>query len=156
MKKKEAIRILKNQMDKLKNVSLDENINWRTQTLTYIELIFGKNSNEAIHFKDRSGYLYKENIRTELNIFLNNCTETILAKGVHKEKQDNWFSKLPNWAINLGLPALCFVSFEIGVLFTTNNNSELRKENSELKQQLLHISSDSILNQDKNLKKNTE
>ena len=152
MKKKEAIGVLKNQMDKLKNVSLDENINWRTQTLTYIELFLGKDSNEAIHFKDRSGYLFKENIRTELNLFLNNCIETIIAKGVYKERQDNWFSKLPNWAINLGLPALCFVSFGIGVLFTTNNNFKLRKENSELKEQLLLISSDSLPHQNKNLR----
>jgi len=152
MKTKKAINILKNQIDKLMDLSLDDNNNsWVVQTSTYIELFFDKDSYQISYFKEKSGYLFKESARKELNAFLNDCIEVISNKGLYKPPTENWFSKLPNWAINLGLPALCFISFSIGVLFTNNNNSELRKENSELKEKLLLISTDTITNQHKNL-----
>jgi hypothetical protein len=95
-----------------------------------------------------------ENKREEIINFLNDCVNIISNKGIYKTPTENWFSKLPNWIINLGLPALCFISFGIGVLFTNNNNYELRVENKKLKEKLLLISSDRITNQNKNLSNN--
>jgi hypothetical protein len=133
MKKQKAIRILKEQSEKLKPLEILNTHNWTVETQTYLSEFFGKQSYQSEHFKIIS--------------FLNDCSNIISNKGLYKSPTENWFSKLPDWIINLGLPALCFISFGTGILFTNNNNLELRNENKKLKEQLLLISSDSITNQ---------
>lgn len=154
MRKDKAIKILKTQSEKLNDVNNLDNL-WSIETRTYIEKFFGQDSEQLKYVKE---FKWRPSVSSEPVLyrptmvkFLNNCIETISNIGVYKPPTENWFSKLPNWSINLGLPALCFVSFGIGVLFTTNNNYELRKENSELKEKLSFISSDTITNQHKNL-----
>jgi hypothetical protein len=102
----------------------------------------------------RSRYLDKTEYEKLKNIkgFLNDCISVISNIGVYKKPINNWFYQLPNWVITLSLTALCFVSFGIGILFTTNNNSELRNENSKLKEKLINIPSDTISDNHKNLK----
>lgn len=154
MNKKKATSILKNQIDKLES---KENLNhrWTIETRTYLSTFFGQDSEEMNYLKNFNwtpGVASNpEDYKPSIEAFLNDCINTINNIGVKKEPVDNWFSKLPNWAINLGLPALCFISFGVGILFTNNTNSELRKENTELKEQLLLIPSDTIPKQHKNL-----
>jgi hypothetical protein len=154
MNKKKATLILKNQIDKLES---KENLNhrWTIETRTYLSTFFGQESEQYKHldnFHWQPGVADDpERFKPHIVSFINDCISTINNIGLKKDPVDNWFSKLPNWAINLGLPALCFISFSVGILFTNNNNSELRKENSELKEQLLLISSDTITNKHKNL-----
>lgn len=151
MTKNKAISVLKNQIEKLNKLPFENTSNWITQTSTYIDLFFGIDSHQHSYFH-YYGEIKSEQKKKQLEDFLTDCIEIISINGLHKKPIDNWFSKLPNWAINLGLPALCFVSFGIGILFTNNNNYNLRKENSELKEQLLLISSDTIIYNDKNMR----
>ena len=151
MKSKKAIRILTEQSDKLKQLKLFTTHNWTVETRTYLTEFFGKESYQSEHFRMNLTDIKSDQKKEQVIDFLNNCVNIISNKGLYKPDTENWFSKLPNWIINLGLPALCFISFGIGILFTNNNNYDLRKENSELKEKLLLISSDSITNQHKNL-----
>jgi hypothetical protein len=141
------------QSEKLKKIEIYKTQNWIVETRTYLTLFFGKTSYQSEHFRMNSN-ISSENKREEIINFLNDCVNIISNKGIYKTPTENWFSKLPNWIINLGLPALCFISFGIGVLFTNNNNYELRVENKKLKEKLLLISSDRITNQNKNLSNN--
>ncbi|TXD63731.1 hypothetical protein [Polaribacter glomeratus] len=154
MKKEKAIKILTQQSEKLKNIDLSDIRNWDVETKTYLSDFFGKESHQYNHFRmnltDPRISVQKEKII----LFLNDCCNIISNIGLYKPLTENWFSKLPNWIINLGLPALCFISFGTGILFTNNNNYELRKENSELKEKLSLISSDTITNNHKNLSNN--
>ena len=143
MRKDKAIKILEVQLKKLRDINNLDNL-WSIETRTYIEKFFGQDSEQLKYVKD---FKWRPSVasdpisyRPTMEKFLNNCIETIQNIGLYKAHSENWFSKLPNWIINLGLPALCFVSFGVGVLFTTNNNYELRKENSELKEKLSLIS----------------
>ena len=151
MRNKKAISILKEQSEKLKKLELFTTHNWTVETRTYISEFFGKESYQSEHFRMNFTDIKSEQKKEQINSFLNDCINIILNKGLYKPQTDNWFSKLPDWIINLGLPALCFISFGIGILFTNNNNYELRKENSYLKKKLLLISSDTITNKNKNL-----
>jgi hypothetical protein len=153
MNKVKAIKILKEQSEKLKKIEIYKTQNWIVETRTYLTLFFGKTSYQSEHFRMNCN-ISSENKREEIINFLNDCVNIISNKGIYKTPTENWFSKLPNWIINLGLPALCFISFGIGVLFTNNNNYELRVENKKLKEKLLLISSDRITNQNKNLSNN--
>jgi hypothetical protein len=147
MNKKKAIKILQKQIDKLKNVSLNENINWRTQTQTYIELLFGVNSNEAKHFKYRGGYLYNETIRTELNSFLNDCISTITNKGVYKEKKINLLSRIPDWSILPIILALIFVGGLIGKYQRDIEFLRVEKKYETLKDSIKLISTNKASNE---------
>lgn len=152
MRKNKAVSSLRKQIKKLDN---KENMNefWCIETRTYINSYFGENSEQFdqikdFHWNDKNindttkGIIYK---------YLESCIETIIVLGIKKEHYENWFSKLPNWGINLGLPAICFISFGLGILFTNNNNTELKNENKTLKERLSSISTDSISNQHKYL-----
>ncbi|WP_370479834.1 hypothetical protein [Tamlana flava] len=151
MKTQKAIKILNEQSEKLKKLELFTTHNWTVETRTYLTEFFGKESYQAEHFRMNLTDIKSDQKKEQIIDFLNDCVNIISNKGLYKPPTENWFSKLPNWAINLGLPALCFISFSVGILFTNNNNSELRKENSELKEQLLLISSDTIPNNHKDL-----
>ena len=153
MKTKKAINILNEQSEKLKPIELFKTQNWVIETSTYLSLFFGKESYQSEYFRLNCD-IKSERKKKYLISFLNDCVNIISNNGLYKKPTENWFSKLPDWTINLGLPAVCFISFTLGVLFTNNNNSELRTENSSLKKQLLLKSSDSISNQHKNLKIN--
>jgi len=162
MKNKTAINIIKRQIVKLSKTSGEDLYLWQNQTCTYILSFFNDNSYEYSYIKNYTFFEAAQRgrnsepksldkIRKELNLFLNNCIETINDLGLYKPPVDNWFSKLPNWLINLGLPTLCFISFSFGILFTNNNNRELINENKKLNNKLLLISSDSISNKYKGL-----
>ncbi|WP_440067372.1 hypothetical protein [Tenacibaculum discolor] len=147
MKKAKAISILQKQIDKLE---FEENLNnrWTIETRTYLSTFFGDESEQHKHLEN---FRWKPSFGSDpreykhhISSFLKDCINTINNIGIKKDPVDNWFAKLPDWAINLGLPALCFISFGIGVVFTNNNNSELRKENLELKKRIKLVSSDSI------------
>ena len=145
MKNKKAISILTEQSEKLKKLELFTTHNWTVETRTYISEFFGKESYQAEHFRMNLTDIKSEQKKEQIISFLNDCINIISNKGLYKPPTENWFSKLPDWTINLGLPALCFISFGVGILFTNNNNSELRKENTELKNKLLLISSNKNL-----------
>jgi hypothetical protein len=147
MKKQKAIRILKEQSEKLKPLEILNTQNWTVETQTYLSEFFGKQSYQSEHFRMNLTDIRSERKKEQIISFLNDCSNIISNKGLYKSPTENWFSKLPDWIINLGLPALCFISFGTGILFTNNNNLELRNENKKLKEQLLLISSDSITNQ---------
>lgn len=162
MRNKKAISILENQLKKIENPELRTET-FLMETRTYIKTFFSEDS-EQYNFianfkwhKFNSSYTFKgeelqpEKKYNELKEFLNKSIDTIKNIGIKKEPVENWFSKLPDWVINLGLPSLCFISFGFGILFTTNNNAELRRENKKLKEKLLLISSDTIPNNHKNL-----
>jgi|AntRauTorckE5430_2_1112549.scaffolds.fasta_scaffold00968_5 hypothetical protein len=158
MKKNKAILIIQNQIDKSSDED-NRNESWLIETKTYIFEFFGNNSEQSNFLKSftwiqRSRYLDKTEYEKLKNIkgFLNDCISVISNIGVYKKPINNWFYQLPNWVITLSLTALCFVSFGIGILFTTNNNSELRNENSKLKEKLINIPSDTISDNHKNLK----
>ncbi len=103
------------------------------ETRVYIKAFFSEKSeqydfiNNFKWYKFNSSYTYKdessepEKKYDELKEFLNKSIDIIYNIGIKKEPVDNWFSKLPDWAINLGLPTMCFISFGFGILFTTNN-----------------------------------
>jgi hypothetical protein len=151
MKNKKAISILIEQSEKLKRLELFTTHNWTVETRTYLTEFFGKESYQSEHFRMNLTDIKSEQKKDQIISFLSDCINIISNKGLYKQPTENWFSKLPDWTINLGLPALCFISFGVGILFTNNNNSELRKENSTLKEKLLLISSDTITNNYKNL-----
>jgi hypothetical protein len=151
MKKQKAIRILTEQSEKLKPLEILTTHNWTVETQTYLSEFFGKQSYQSEHFRMNLTDIRSERKKEQIISFLNDCSNIISNKGLYKSPTENWFSKLPDWIINLGLPALCFISFGTGILFTNNNNLELRNENKKLKEQLLLISSDSITNQQENL-----
>jgi hypothetical protein len=151
MKKQKAIQILQEQSEKLKPLDMFEAHNWTIETRTYLSSFFGKESYQSEHFRMHLLDIKTENKKIKVISFLNDCVNIISNNGLYKPPTENWFSKLPNSIINLGLPALCFVSFGLGIVFTTNNNYELRNENINLKDKLLLISSDTITNQHKNL-----
>lgn len=162
MRNKKAISILKNQLKKIENPEKRTDA-FLMETRTYIKTFFSEKSEQyffILNFKwysaDSSFYIKGEEKEPEkryndIKEFLKKSIDTIENIGIKKEPVNNWFSRLPDWTINLGLPTLCFISFSFGILFTTNNNSELRKENKELKEKLLLISSDTIPNNHKNL-----
>ncbi|MCG8786471.1 hypothetical protein G1K52_11940 [Tenacibaculum finnmarkense] len=160
MKTKKAIETIEFQIRKIDNLSTSNLDSWKIQTETFLHSFLKKK--EYTH-KIKNFYLSDVNasvfdrtpkseneLKTEMKDFLNDCLFTLSTLGIKKEPIENWFSKLPNWLINLGLPALCFVSFGLGILFTNNNNYELKKENSKLKKSLLKPS-DTITNQHKYL-----
>jgi hypothetical protein len=162
MRDKKAISILKKQLQKIENPEFRTD-DFLMETRTYIKLFFTEKSEQYdfIYYfkwhKTNSAYTFKDEDKepekkyNKIKEFLNKSIDTIENIGIKKESVDNWFSKLPDWTINLGLPAICFVSFGFGILFTTNNNSELRLENKKLKDKLLLISSDTITKNHKNL-----
>jgi hypothetical protein len=150
MNKKKAISIIENQITKLESSKSNRTYSWVIETRTYIEQFFGKESHQSNYFNYYSwspspGINLDEQEKKTIN-YLKDCINTIENIGIYKPPIENWFSKLPNWLINLGLPALCFISFSVGILFTNNNNSELRIENKKLKEKLLFKSSDTIIN----------
>lgn len=134
MKKNKAIEILKGQRDKLNMTDEKRSQSILDETKTYIDLFFGSESYQSYYFRSFSWYNTPHTSdRNELEIeylnYLNSCIETIKNIGVNKKPTENWFSRLPNWSINLGLTALCFATFGLGALF---NNHELKLENSKL------------------------
>lgn len=155
MKTKKAVNIIHNQIIKLDNKE-NHNHNWILETRTYLKNIFGEDSpqEKSLHYfsfeYSPNDIPLNEKIVNQKQ-FLNNCINTVKNIGVYKPKKENWFSELPNWSINLGLPALCFLAFSAGVLFTNNNNSDLRKKNKRLNERLLLVPADTITNQHKNL-----
>jgi hypothetical protein len=146
MKKQNAIRLLTEQSEKLKTLEIFTTDNWTVETKTYLSEFFGKQSYQSEHFRMNLTDIKSERKKEQIISFLNDCSNIISNNGLYKPPTENWFFKLPDWTINLGLPAICFISFTLGVLFTNNNNSELRNENRILKEKLLLISSDSITN----------
>tara|TARA_R110002049_G_scaffold308704_1_gene513536 strand:- start:870 stop:1352 length:483 start_codon:yes stop_codon:yes gene_type:complete len=158
MNKKKAISIIQNQINKLESSKDNRTYSWIIETRTYIESFFGEKSHQSDYFKYYSwsnspNFNPDEQEKNTIH-YLKDCINTINNLGLYKAPVENWFSKLPNWAINLGLPALCLISFSLGILFTNNDNKELRSENKKLKNELLLISSDTITNQHKNLSNN--
>lgn len=156
MRNKEAISVLRKQLNKIENPENRTDL-FLMETKTYIGIFFSDKSDQysfISNFKwfEPNSFFYsddddKEPEKRYLKIkkFLENSIATIENMGIKKEPVvDNWFSRLPNWAINLGLPALCFISFSMGILFTNNNNSELRMENKKLKEEKLIRISDTI------------
>jgi hypothetical protein len=144
MKRKKAISILIEQSEKLKHLEVFTTHNWTIETRTYLAEFFGKESYQSEHFRMNLMDIKSEQKKEQIISFLSDCVNIISNKGLYKPETENWFSKLDDWTINLGLPALCFISFGIGILFTNNNNSELRNENSILKEKLLLVSSSKI------------
>ena len=151
MNNKKAIVILNEQSKKLNQLELFTTYNWTVETQTYLDYFFGRNSYQSEHFRISLTDIKSVQKKEQIISFLNDCINIITNKGIYKPPTENWFSKLPDWAINLGLPALCFISFGVGILFTNNNNSELRKENLTLKKNLLLKSSDTKTDAHKNL-----
>lgn len=129
MRKSKAVSALKKQIKKLDN-NENMNNNWCIQTRMYLKSFFGEKSEQFELIKEFYWNTHNTNEQGKARTinFLNSCIETINVIGIKKENNENWFSKLPTWAINLGLTGLCFISFSTGILLTNNNNSELRKE----------------------------
>ena len=140
MRKSKAVSSLKKQINKLDN-SENMNHSWCVETRTYLNAYFGENSEQSNNLKkfEWDTINDKEKYKKSTLTYLESCIDTINNIGIKKENHDNWFSKLPTWAINLGLTGLCFISFSTGILLTNNNNSELRQENKEIKEKYKNL-----------------
>lgn len=140
MKKEKAIKILENHIKKLNSTDEKRTQSFLDETKTYIDLFFGENSYQSSYF-NQLFWSYeigesRDNQEAKIINYIKDCIITIRNIGVYKQPVENWFSKLPDYVINLGLPTICCISFSFGVLFTNNNNLELKKEIKQLKEQL--------------------
>ena len=140
MTKKEAIKILKKQIDKVDELNHLNIDSWKIQTATYLEKFF---NNKKYSDKITNFYLTDFNteiqglpnkstndLKSEMKDFLFDCIETISNIDLYKEPIENWFSRLPNWIINLGLPALCLIAYTLGSQLSNNNHIKTEKPNT--------------------------
>ena len=139
MRKKAAINALECQRDKLDSSWADKI--WFTQTLSYLESIFGKPSQEhsavstyyMMHLKHPEFY---NPDKEELIRLLNDSIETIKTIGI-KVAQPNFISRLNN-ATLLGIiifavPSLLAIGSLWGKYLSDVQNFELKQENRKLK-----------------------
>lgn len=125
-----AIEILKNQLEKLKTITIQNHSSWRTQTKSYIITLFGDKSPECdflSHFSFINSYesdftAIKRNTPIAEN-FINNCIETIQHRGLKKKE---WKHILITthpaifWAL---FTTLCGGFFVIGQLTANKSNN---------------------------------
>nr|WP_321354359.1 hypothetical protein [uncultured Draconibacterium sp.] len=112
MKKNQAITILKNQINKIQNQE-NRTTEWTVQTRTYIEKFFGIESKEVRYINKFSFYNYPSG---DVELFLNNCIETIENIGLYKKPKTNFLYTIPNWLAMLLFPLMLTIGIAIGNL----------------------------------------
>jgi hypothetical protein len=147
MKKEAAINILNKQKDKLDDVNNLVNDTWRTQTVSYIKMLFGETSPEysfIYHFQMYYDYDTKVDETKgripQLSKYIDNCIETINDKGLYREQKKNFLSRLPDtWPIpilSIAIPSLFIGGTLWGKKLSDTQNIELKMENKDLKSRL--------------------
>lgn len=156
MKKEKAKGLLRNQLEKLKS-SRNRNDTWVFHTASIIEEIFGKESaeynyigkfrfgtwshnyesNEAIHWR-------LEEQERKIKQFLENCVESVDAKGVYRKPQSNpvsnWSSSEFWTAISGLIVAAISIGFYFGNLSSSFKIDRMEFQIKEMKDSLsLHI-----------------
>jgi len=94
MKKEKAVQILKAQQQTLPSLNKETYEVWKTNTLSWIRLLFGESSEEYKHFKDFHFWefdIYNPEAEIRKNIpkansFLENCITRINAVGLPKKE----------------------------------------------------------------------
>jgi hypothetical protein len=82
MKKQKAIRILKEQSEKLKPLEILNTHNWTVETQTYLSEFFGKQSYQSEHFRMNLTDIRSERKKEQIISFLNDCSNIISNKGL--------------------------------------------------------------------------
>lgn len=112
MKKNQAISILKNQKSKIQNQQ-NRTQEWTVQTRTYIEKFFGVESKEVRYINKFSFFNYPSG---DVDLFLDNCIETIENIGLYKKPKTNFLYAIPNWLAMLLFPLMLTIGIAIGNL----------------------------------------
>lgn len=143
MRKSKAISILENQIYKLENIEEVNIAIWNDATNSYLKLLFGESSRQS-SFLDR--YYWETSVpnskrtfkiqKNKAIVFLKECIEVVENVNVYKPPVENWFSKIPDWVINMGLPALFFMGLFLGNLSSDKQNVDLRQEKKIIEEKL--------------------
>jgi len=143
MRKLDAIKILQQQIDSLKNGNIDRS-NWSSQTKRYIIEIFGEDSTEFDRFGDfRNWWIVYPSIgipptSTEekdqkVASFLENCIETIKNLGVTEKPKFNFLYTMKTEYVILLLTGIVVVSFGLGTLTgILTESKETNKQDNEI------------------------
>lgn len=126
MNKRKAIKILKQQKDKIKK---NQNNQWIIETASYVKDFFGSDSVEyswickfkwSVSFVTIDGEKPKwvanamKQKPYEASKFLENCISVLKNKGVYKKPKINFFSEYSNWKVLGILFAVLVFGFWIG------------------------------------------
>lgn len=147
MRKSKAIKLLKQQIEKINNDNTHKDFLLVIQIKTYIQLLFGEKSDQFNYINsfsfpyyvenkepDKTTSKYLEMSKNSLIKFLTNCIEILQAKGV--EKNGNILTNVGNstiiGVITFLIPSLLSVGYLFGVSTTDSKNVELRQENKQL------------------------
>lgn len=160
MNKQTAKRLLREQRDKIADMSNWNNA-WKTQTASYIERIFGPDSQEFKHIveftfdlrfgfnEDRDAY----NARRRRHIsatetFITNCIETLEIKDVYTLPKTNFLYRLDNnWLVPLGIAiisAAWYLGYYYGVATTDYKNVDLTNKVKELRDSIVIVREQSV------------
>lgn len=151
MKKREAIKILQQQIHNLKSGNVDRS-NWSSQTKRYIIEIFGEESTEYDRFDDFSNWwiVYPNIGRTppislaekdqKVASFLENCIEIIKDLGVTEKPKLNFLYTMKTEYVILLITGIAAVSFGLGtvtgILTEAKETNRLGAEITDLKSEL--------------------
>ncbi|SDE83561.1 hypothetical protein SAMN04487996_107137 [Dyadobacter soli] len=144
-----AKRLLQDQSYKLSERS-NWNQAWITQTASYIEKIFGSESQEFKHIasftfalhQGLNEYTDEYNLRRDRHVaatqvFLANCIETLDIKGVYAPQKTNVLYRLDNnWLVPLCVTivsAVWYLGYYYGVATTDYKNVDLTNKVKELR-----------------------
>lgn len=144
MTKKQAIKVLTEQKEKVNNYKKD--LIWLYQSLSYIEHIFGKESHEyqLMNSFNRPGMREKDDNEFEATIIrlkrlFDTYIDIVKSKGVKQSPKKNYLSQLSDTWLTTLLALIGGCIFSVGVwvgTFSSLNKEieKLQKENEKLKQ----------------------
>jgi hypothetical protein len=153
MTRKNAIKILIRQKDKLADYTIYKDETWTFQTASFIKDFFGEQSPEFSFISQFKFTVFghtgmtNEMWRNELDLkqnkalkFIEDCIETIQHKGLYKTPKINFLQNLGSnavWAIiSISVPGLLTIGFIFGQFISDTKNFELKQHVKQLQDSL--------------------
>jgi len=151
----QAIKILQQQIDRLRNNSSNRSSAWNNETKRYIVEFFGENSIEYDRYWyfgawwiinpaiDKSVPNTVEHQEKQVIALLESFINTIKNLGITRKPKMNFLYTIPNWILSLIFPALVLLGIIVGKYLDNVENirlmqksEKLELENKNLKQKI--------------------